>query len=131
MTYSILFVDDEKNLVRTAEIYLTRSGYEFHAAYDGIEALEKLDHFTPDLIILDIAMPRLNGWDVLRLLQQDPVKAQIPVLLLTAHSHDAEKARGWELGATWFHTKPFSFDELLLVIERILQAGDEDRSTSD
>jgi DNA-binding response OmpR family regulator len=117
--------------VRSAEIYLTRSGYEFHAAYDGLEALKILDDFTPDLIILDITMPRLNGWDVLRLLHQDPVKSQIPVLVLTAHSRDTEKARGWELGATWFHTKPFSFDELLLVMERILKGTDEDCPTPD
>ena len=125
MAYSILFVDDERDLVRSAEIYLTELGYEFHAAYDGIEALEKLEEITPDLIILDITMPRLNGWDVLRMLQQDPAKADIPVLVLTAHSRDAEKARGWQLGATWYHSKPFSFDELLLIIDRILQATSE------
>ncbi len=125
MAYSILFVDDEKDLVRSAEIYLTESGYEFHAAYDGVEALERLEEITPDLIILDITMPRLNGWDVLRMLQQDPEKCNIPVLVLTAHSRDAEKARGWQLGATWYHSKPFSFDELLLIIDRILQASSE------
>ncbi len=125
MAHSILFVDDEKDLVRSAQIYLTESGYEFHAAYDGVEALEKLEELQPDLIILDITMPRLNGWDVLRMLQQDPEKANIPVLVLTAHSRDAEKARGWQLGATWYHSKPFHFDELLMIIDRILQATSE------
>jgi DNA-binding response OmpR family regulator len=55
-------------------------------------------------------------------MQQDPEKAEIPVLVLTAHSKDAEKARGWQLGATWYQPKPFNFDELLLIIGRILEA---------
>jgi len=122
MAYKILFVDDERDLVRSAEIFLTEAGYEFVAAYDGMEALEKLDTVKPDLMVLDITMPRLNGWDVLRMMQQDAAKADIPVLVLTAHHKDAEKARGWQLGATWYQAKPFNFDELLLVIGRILEA---------
>lgn len=122
MAYKILFVDDERDLVRSAEIFLTEAGYEFVAAYDGMEALEKLDTFKPDLMVLDITMPRLNGWDVLRMMQQDAAKADIPVLVLTAHNKDAEKARGWQLGATWYQAKPFNFDELLLIIGRILEA---------
>ena len=120
MAYKILFVDDERDLVRSAEIFLTEAGYEFVAAYDGMEALEKLDTVKPDLMVLDI--PRLNGWDVLRMMQQDAAKADIPVLVLTAHNKDAEKARGWQLGATWYQAKPFNFDELLLIIGRILEA---------
>ncbi len=122
MAHKILFVDDERDLVRSAEIFLTEAGYEFEAAYDGMEALEKLDTVKPDLMVLDITMPRLNGWDVLRMMQQDETKADIPVLVLTAHSKDAEKARGWQLGATWYQAKPFNFDELLLIIGRILEA---------
>jgi len=122
MAYKILFVDDERDLVRSAEIFLTEAGYEFVAAYDGMEALEKLDTVKPDLMVLDITMPRLNGWDVLRMMQQDAAKADIPVLVLTAHNKDAEKARGWQLGATWYQAKPFNFDELLLIIGRILEA---------
>lgn len=120
MAYKILFVDDERDLVRSAEIYLTEEGYNFYAAYDGKEALDMLEELRPDLIVLDISMPRLNGWDVLRMLQSDPEKADIPVLVLTAHDADAEKARGWELGATWYQPKPFNFDELLMVIGRII-----------
>lgn len=122
MAHKILFVDDERDLVRSAEIFLTEAGYEVVAAYDGMEALEKLDTVKPDLMVLDITMPRLNGWDVLRMMQQDAAKADIPVLVLTAHNKDAEKARGWQLGATWYQAKPFNFDELLLVIGRILEA---------
>lgn len=122
MAYKILFVDDERDLVRSAEIFLTEAGYEVVAAYDGMEALEKLDTVKPDLMVLDITMPRLNGWDVLRMMQQDAEKADIPVLVLTAHNKDAEKARGWQLGATWYQAKPFNLDELLLIIGRILEA---------
>ncbi len=122
MAHKILFVDDERDLVRSAQIFLTEAGYEFEAAYDGMEALEKLEAVKPDLMVLDITMPRLNGWDVLRMMQQDATKAEIPVLVLTAHNKDAEKARGWQLGATWYQPKPFNFDELLLIIGRILEA---------
>ncbi len=120
MAHSILFVDDERDLVRSAQIFLTEAGYDFHAAYDGVEALERLEEFTPDVMVLDITMPRLNGWDVLRMMQADPKKANIPVLVLTARNKDAEKARGWQLGATWYHPKPFNFEELLLILARIL-----------
>jgi DNA-binding response OmpR family regulator len=125
MAHKILFVDDERDLVRSAEIYLTEEGYDFYAAYDGKEALEMLEELRPDLIVLDISMPRLNGWDVLRMLQSDSDRADIPVLVLTAHDADAEKARGWELGATWYQPKPFNFDELVMIIGRIIDTTKE------
>ncbi|MFO7945779.1 MAG: response regulator [Armatimonadota bacterium] len=126
MAHKVLFVDDERDLVRSAEIYFTEEGYDFYAAYDGQEALDMLEELTPDLIVLDISMPRLNGWDVLRMLQSDPERSEIPVLVLTAHDRDAEKARGWELGATWYQPKPFNFEELLMVVSRIIETTQEE-----
>lgn len=116
----ILFVDDEQDLVNCAEVFFTEAGYEFVGASDGREALQKVREEKPDLICLDVTMPRLTGWDVLQVLQSDPETAEIPVLMLTAKSQDQDKARGWGLGCTWYHTKPFDFDELLVVIKRIL-----------
>lgn len=116
----ILFVDDERDLVNCAEVFFKEAGFEFAGAFDGKEALRKVDEEKPDLICLDVTMPRLTGWDVLQVLQDNPETAEIPVLMLTAKSQDQDKARGWGLGCTWYHTKPFDFDELLVVIKRIL-----------
>ncbi|MGI5817162.1 MAG: response regulator transcription factor [Armatimonadota bacterium] len=123
----ILLVDDERDLVFYTKLFLEEKGYEVTEAYDGQQALELLDDFRPDLMLLDVTMPRMTGWDVLRTMQEDPEKADIPVLMLTARSEDADKARGWELGVTWYQTKPFELDEIAMVIERILATiGDED-----
>lgn len=122
MAQRILFVDDERDLVQCAKVFLEQAGYEFEGAYDGLQAIQKVQEQRPALIILDVNMPRLTGWDVLQALQRDPETADIPVLMLTAKSQDQDKARGWELGCTWYHTKPFDFDDLIVVIERILAA---------
>ena len=126
MGKSILLVDDERDLVFYTKLFLEEKGYEVTEAYDGQQALEVLETFRPDVVLLDVTMPRLNGWDVLKRMQEDPEKVDIPVLMLTARSEDADKARGWELGVTWYQTKPFELDELAMVIERILATTDED-----
>lgn len=120
MAHKILFVDDERDLVQCAEVFLRDAGYEFEGAYDGMQAIQKVKESKPDLVVLDVSMPRLSGWDVLLMLQEDDNTADIPVLMLTAKSQDQDKARGWELGCTWYHTKPFEFDDLLMIISRIL-----------
>jgi len=126
MAKKILLVDDERDLVFYTKLVLEEKGYEVTEAYDGQQALDILEGFRPDLILLDVTMPRLTGWDVLKQIQEDPEKADIPVLMLTARSEDADKARGWELGVTWYQTKPFELDELAMVIERILATVDDD-----
>jgi|LSQX01.1.fsa_nt_gb DNA-binding response OmpR family regulator len=125
MAHQILFVDDERDLVHCAKLFFEQAGYEFVAAYDGLQALQKIHAQRPSLVVLDVNMPRLTGWDVLHSLQREPETADIPVLMLTTQTQDQDKARGWGLGCTWYHTKPFDFDELLVVIERILAALDE------
>jgi len=123
MAKRILLVDDERDLVFYTKLFLEEKGYEILEAYDGRQALDVLEQQTPDLVILDVAMPRLSGWDVLRIMQDDDRMKDIPVLMLTARSEDADKAKGWTLGVTWYQTKPFELDELALVIERILAIG--------
>jgi len=123
MAKKILLVDDERDLVFYTKLFLEEKGYEILEAYDGRQALDVLDAETPDLVILDVAMPRLSGWDVLRIMQDDERMKEIPVLMLTARAEDADKAKGWELGVTWYQTKPFELDELALVIDRILAIG--------
>lgn len=123
MGQKILLVDDERDLVFYAKLFLEEQGYEIIEAYDGRQALDVLADTKPDLVILDVAMPRLSGWDVLRIMQDDDDLKDIPVLMLTARAEDADKAKGWTLGVTWYQTKPFELDELALVIERILAIG--------
>ena len=125
MATQILLVDDERNLVYYTKLFLEDQGYEVLTAHDGKEALEVLEKQRPDLMVLDVAMPRMSGWDVLKHMQEDPEKADIPVLMLTARSEDADKAKGWELGITWYQSKPFELDELAMVIERILATVDD------
>ena len=126
MAKQILLVDDERDLVFYTKLFLEEQGYEVLEAYDGKQALEVLETVRPDLIILDVTMPRMTGWDVLKEIQADPEKVDIPVLMLTARAEDADKARGWELGVTWYQTKPFELDELAMIIERILATADDE-----
>jgi DNA-binding response OmpR family regulator len=126
MGKQLLLVDDERDLVFYTKLFLEEKGYEVTEAYDGQEALDILEDFRPDLVLLDVTMPRLTGWDVLRTMQENPETADIPVLMLTARSEDADKARGWELGVTWYQTKPFELDEIAMVIERILASVEDD-----
>jgi len=125
MGKQILLVDDERDLVFYTKLFLEEKGYEVTEAYDGQQALDILKDFRPDLVLLDVTMPRLTGWDVLKQMQENPETADIPVLMLTARSEDADKAKGWELGVTWYQTKPFELDELAMVIERILATVDD------
>ena len=131
MARQLLLVDDERDLVFYTRLFLEEQGYEVLQAYDGPQALEILQNHRPDLIILDVAMPQMSGWDVLTEMQQDPEKADIPVLILTARTEDANKARGWDLGVTWYQTKPFELDELAMIIERILAAVDDEWDTEE
>jgi len=131
MAKQILLVDDERDLVFYTKLFLEEQGYEVLEAYDGKQALEILEDHRPDLMILDVAMPRMTGWDVLREIKDDPEKADIPVLMLTARAEDADKARGWELGVTWYQTKPFELDELAMIIERVLATVDDDWGTEE
>jgi DNA-binding response OmpR family regulator len=120
MAHRILFVDDERDIVECARLYMENAGLDFEGAFDGLQAVQAVHRQRPDLIVLDVVMPRLSGWDTLRALQEDPATADIPVIMLTANTQDRDKAKGWELGCTWYHTKPFDLEELVMVIQRIL-----------
>jgi len=125
MASRILVVDDERDLVFAVKLYLEAAGYEVIAAYDGAEAIELLeDHANlPDLMMLDVYMPHLSGWDVLSMIRVNKQWCSIPVIMLTVVAQEAEKARGWQSGVDWYQTKPFDPKDLLVVIERLLEAG--------
>lgn len=130
----ILVVDDNRSLVRIIEGILQRQGYEIVTAYDGVEAVEKAGATRPDLIVLDIVMPRLDGYQVCRTLQNDPKTAAIPVLLLSVkgqldepdlddqaiEARLQERIEGFEAGATDFISKPVKAKELEERVQMLL-----------
>ena len=121
MAETILIVDDHRDFVFATKLFLESQGYRVLEAYDGLEGLEVVGKEKPDLIILDVMMPRLDGWATLQMLQTDPVNAKIPVLMLTALKEPVNVLTGFDLGCTWFYTKPITdYDDLALVVRRIL-----------
>src|SRR5690349_13335631 len=122
----ILAVDDERSIVRLIQVNLERRGYQVSMAFDGKQALEKIQAERPDLILLDVMMPYMDGFEVLRWLKQDPDTRNIPVIMLTAKASDADVFMGWSSGVDCYLTKPFNPVELLRFVERILQAQEEE-----
>jgi two-component system sensor histidine kinase/response regulator len=119
----ILIVDDEPDLVEMISFHLKKRGYETHLAFNGREAWEELNSIHPDLLILDLMMPEIDGWEVCRLVRrnENPKIRHIPILILSARTLPEDRIQGLELGADDYLTKPFSLAELTLRIDRILQ----------
>jgi CheY-like chemotaxis protein len=115
----VLVVDDEPNIRRLIQHHLTRHGYGVELAHDGRQALESLQARRPDLILLDVMMPGMDGFDVLRHIKDDPDTAGIPVMMLTAKSADDDIRHGWGTGADWYMTKPFNPEELCFLVARM------------
>jgi len=122
MPKKILAVDDERHIVRLVEVNLQRAGYEVVTAFDGREALEKVKAENPDLVVLDVMMPYMDGFEVLKTLKADPSTAEIPVIMLTAKAQDADVFRGWQSGVDCYLTKPFNPMELLTFVKRIFDS---------
>ncbi len=119
----ILKVDDEPDVLQVLNIYLEGAGYETCEASGGRDALAVAREEMPDLIILDILMPELDGYWVLRELKKDPRTAGIPVMVLTAKMGEGDRAMALELGATRYVSKPFTEEKLLKEVERTLGSG--------
>ena len=126
MPKKILAVDDERHIVRLVEVNLQRAGYEVVTAYDGREALEKVKSENPDLVVLDVMMPYMDGFEVLKNLKSDPETAEIPVIMLTAKAQDADVFRGWQSGVDCYLTKPFNPMELKAFVKRIFKSLQDD-----
>jgi len=120
---AVLVVDDSRDLVKVISLNLELEGYEVMAAYDGAEALRAVKERRPDCILLDIMMPVMDGWEVLRRLRADPETAGIPVVIVTARTSDVDKIKGFSGGALEYVTKPFDPARLLEVVERALRPG--------
>lgn len=121
MAGKILVVEDDRNLLDTLKYNLRREGYEAMTATDGAEALDVARRQKPDLIILDIMLPKLSGFEVCRILRKEMT---VPVLMLTAKDQEVDKIVGLEIGADDYMTKPFSMRELLARLGAMLRRAD-------
>ena len=105
MPKKILAVDDEKHIVRLVQANLERAGYQVVTANDGKEALQKVAEENPDLVVLDVMMPYMDGFEVLQNLRRNPSTRDIPVVMLTAKAQDADVFKGWQSGVDCYLTK--------------------------
>jgi CheY-like chemotaxis protein len=120
----ILIVDDEQLNLEFFEVMLSKLGFVVEKANDGVEALEQVKHFSPDLILLDNIMPRMSGWEVTKTLKNDPKYRDIPVVMFSALDDVKDKLEGYELGVEDYITKPFNFSEVLARIRVVLRNRD-------
>jgi DNA-binding response OmpR family regulator len=117
----ILVVDDEPDAVDLIEFNLKDAGFQVKSASDGAEALSKARSVLPSLIVLDVMLPELDGFEVCKLLRRDPNTATIPIIMLTAKAAEIDRVLGLELGADDYLTKPFSPRELVLRVKKLLE----------
>ena len=116
----ILIVDDEPDLVETIQVGLELEDYECIVAFDGFRGLDRARSENPDLIILDVMLPVLNGYKICRLLKFDEKYKHIPIIMLTAEAQEKDRQTGQETGADFYMTKPFSADKLLAKVKEYL-----------
>jgi two-component system phosphate regulon response regulator PhoB len=122
----ILVVDDEPDVVELVEFNLKTAGYQVLRAGDGGEALRRAREELPDLIVLDLMLPEVDGFEVCKILRRDQRTRNIPILMLTAKAEEIDRVLGLELGADDYVTKPFSPRELVLRIKNLLRRGATD-----
>jgi DNA-binding response OmpR family regulator len=127
MRKKILVVDDEDDILHFLELVLREKGYDVATASGGHEALTKAQIERPNLILLDIMMPQMDGWEVLKLLRVDDGTADIPVAMLSARTEAKDRVQGLQEGAIDYICKPFSLQELLAKIETIFEQVEQRR----
>ena len=120
MSHRILIVDDEPNIVISLEYLTKKEGFQVAVATDGEAALQKAAEFVPDLILLDVMMPKKSGFEVCEALRATPALAAVKIIMLTAKGRETEIAKGLALGADAYVTKPFSTKDLVLQIKSLL-----------
>ena len=120
---TILLVDDEPDLLESLSIRFKASGYNVLMAVDGLDALKKARTLSPDLIILDLMLPKMDGYKVARLLKFDNRYSHIPILILSARGQDLDKEMGKNAGADDYMVKPFDSTDLISRVERLLKGS--------
>jgi two-component system phosphate regulon response regulator PhoB len=129
MARTILVIDDEPELVKLLDYNLTKAGYLVLSARDGENGLGMARKHAPDVILLDVMMPGLDGWEVCKRLRQDPGTSAIPLLMLTAKADEGDRVLGLELGADDYVTKPFGVRELLARVKALLRRSEAATNT--
>ena len=122
MTHKVLIVDDEPNIVVALEYLMRQNGFDVRAARNGVEALALLGEFRPDLVLLDVMMPRRDGYQVAQTIRDTPALAGTRIVMLTAKGRETEISKGLAVGADAYITKPFSTLELVEQVKRMLDA---------
>ncbi|HED23900.1 MAG TPA: response regulator [Firmicutes bacterium] len=122
MAKKILLVEDEKNVILGVRTCLDAVGYQVDIVEDGEEALHYIKRETPDLILLDLLLPKVDGFEVLKTVKEDEKKKVIPVIVLTAKAEEEDRQRAMELGADNYMTKPFKPQELWDLLKKYLAA---------
>ena len=127
MAKSVLIVDDESYIVKSLSFVMKNAGFDTGSAGDGEEALKKVDEMVPDLVILDVMMPKLDGFEVCKAIRANPAWSSIKIIMLTAKGRDSEREKGLALGADDYLTKPFSTRDIL---KRVQEMMNEERKAS-
>ncbi|MCM8758893.1 MAG: response regulator [Candidatus Omnitrophica bacterium] len=117
---TILVAEDDPDTRLILQQGLTRAGYYVVVAEDGEQALERFREFKPDLVLLDVEMPRLNGWEVLERLKSGWRSRKVPVMMITGKTSDEDKIKGYSLGVDYYVTKPFNIQRLLPIIRNLV-----------
>ena len=126
---TILVVDDEANIIELAQMYLEQDGFRVVSALDGLSALEKVESQAPSLMVLDLMVPEIDGWEVCRRVRSGSAIPHLPIIMLTARDDDVDKIVGLELGADDYITKPFNPRELVARVKAVLRrAGRPDQT---
>ncbi len=121
MAKKVLIVDDEPNIVISLEFLMKQDGYELRVARDGNQALEELEKFRPDLVLLDVMLPYKSGFEICQKIKERPEWRDMKIILLTAKGREADVTKGMALGADAYITKPFSTKELVAKVRDILE----------
>jgi DNA-binding response OmpR family regulator len=120
--HRILIVDDEPNIVLALELLMKKEGYEVHAVDDGERAVQAAKELRPDLILLDIMMPKMDGYEVCQRIRSDALLKDVSIIMLTAKGREVEREKGLALGADHYITKPFSTRQVVMKVKEILAA---------
>ena len=124
----VLVVDDDRDTAQLTALVLEGGGYSVMQAHSGQEALEKISAHSPDLVLLDINMDQMDGWETLRLLRVDDATRELPVAMFSVNFDLREKLQGMQLGANDYITKPFAHDDLLLRVRNIFDSLERSRA---
>ncbi|MEJ5170424.1 MAG: response regulator [Fimbriimonadales bacterium] len=124
MPLKVLVCDDERHIVRLIQVNLERQGFQVVTAFDGKEGLEKVRSEKPDIVVLDVMMPYMDGFEVLKSIRREPETENLPVIMLTAKAQDKDVFEGYHYGADMYLTKPFNPMELVTFVKRIAQSSD-------